>query len=99
MTSDDMAINVLQSFVEDPHSSRKVASQHDIRISSMCNILKCNNNHLYKMHLVYELSEDDFDQRIEYCYTLMEKLDTDPNCASNIIFSDEVIFLLNRNVN
>lgn len=100
VTNDDMSLNVLQSFVEDPHSSiRKVAAQNDISIGSVCNVLKRNNYYPYKMHLTHELSEDDFDRRIEFCDTMMQKLDINPNFVNSIVFTDESTFMLNGNVN
>ncbi|EFN82646.1 hypothetical protein EAI_11103, partial [Harpegnathos saltator] len=58
-------------------------------------ILKMNKFHPYKIHLVQELNEDDFDRRIEFCDLMMEKIAKDPNYLSNVVFSDEATFQLN----
>ncbi|EFN86394.1 hypothetical protein EAI_12102, partial [Harpegnathos saltator] len=47
---------------------------------------------------VQELSDNDFDRRIEFC-ELMERIDEDPNYLSNIVFSDEATSQLNGYVN
>lgn len=60
---------------------------------AVCNVLRRNSYHLYKVHLMDELSEDDFDPRIEYCITMMEKLDLDSNFVKNIVFSAEANFV------
>lgn len=100
VTTDAKSLDVLQTFVEDPHSSiRKAIVQHDISFSSVQKILKTNKFHPYKLHLVQELSEDDFDRRVEYCDTVMQKLDIDENFSNSIVFSDEATFMLNGDVN
>jgi len=55
-------------------------------------ILKNNKFHPYKVHLVQELNDDDFDRCIEFCELMMERIDEDLNFLSNIVFSDEKIF-------
>ncbi|EFN85686.1 hypothetical protein EAI_09677, partial [Harpegnathos saltator] len=62
-------------------------------------ILKMNKFHPYKIHLVQELNEDDFDRRIEFCDLMMEKIAEDPNYLSNVLFSNEATFQLNGHVN
>ncbi|EFN76918.1 hypothetical protein EAI_11088, partial [Harpegnathos saltator] len=46
----------------------------------------------YKIHLVQELNEDDFDRRIVFCDLMMERIAEDPNYLSNVVFSDEATF-------
>ncbi|EFN86942.1 hypothetical protein EAI_01624, partial [Harpegnathos saltator] len=52
-----------------------------------------------KLHLVQELSEDDFDRRIEFCDLMMEIIVDDPLLHNNIVFCDEATFELTGNVN
>ncbi|EFN80241.1 hypothetical protein EAI_05895, partial [Harpegnathos saltator] len=46
-----------------------------------------------------ELSEDDFDRRMEFCDTLMIRFDDNNQFFTWICFSDETIFELNGSVN
>ena len=99
-TNNDKALDVLQSFVEDPHISiNRVAQEHEIGYASVSKILKLNKWHPYKLHLVQELSEDDFDRRIEFCDLMMEMIVDDSLLLNNIVFSDEATFELTGNVN
>lgn len=101
VSGDDKAIEVLQAFVEDPHNSTRKAAQQldDISKSSIHRILKSNKYHPYKVRLVHELSEDDFDRRVEYCELMMTKIENDENFINNVVFSDEASFMLNGTVN
>lgn len=99
-TNNDKALNVLQSVVENPHISiDRVAQEHEISHGSVSKILKLNKWHPYKLHLCQELSEDDFDRRIEFCDLMMEMIAEDPLLLNNIVFSDEATFELTGNVN
>lgn len=49
--------------------------------------------------MVQELSEDDFDRRVEFCEIMMQMINDDPLLLNNIIFSDEATFQLNGQVN
>ncbi|EFN79651.1 hypothetical protein EAI_12675, partial [Harpegnathos saltator] len=71
-------------------STRKVVQQNDLDQKSVLKILKLNQFQPYKVHLVQELSDDDFDRRIEFCELIMERID--PNYLSNIVFSDEATY-------
>jgi len=82
---------ILQSFIKNPHDSSRKALQHDIDQKSVLKILKNNKFHPYKVHLVQELNDDNFDRRIEFCELMMERIDKDPNFLSNIVFSDEAL--------
>ncbi|XP_025267674.1 uncharacterized protein LOC112639065 [Camponotus floridanus] len=66
---------------------------------SVHKILKKNEFHPYKIHPVQELSEDDFDRRVEFCEDVMQRIDMDPEFATKIVFSDEATFELNGNIN
>lgn len=99
-TNEDKSIEFLQSFVENPHISlRRAALEHDISLGSASKIMKINKWHPYKIHLIQELSEDDFDRRTEFCETMMNMIDDDPLLLGNIVFSDEATFELTGNVN
>ncbi|KMQ85171.1 transposable element tc3 transposase [Lasius niger] len=98
-SNDDKALDVLQSFIEDPHIFiNRAAQQREIGVASIHKILKSNKWHPYKLHLVQELSEDDFDRRVEFCDLMMEMIVDDPQLFNNIVFSDEATFELTGNV-
>lgn len=98
-TNPEKALDVLQSFVENPHISRTVsrrtAEEHQIDQKAMCKILKQNKFHPFKIHLVQELN-DDFDRRLEFCKLMMERIDAEPEFLYNVGFSDKATFLLKR---
>ncbi|KYN11080.1 hypothetical protein ALC57_16781 [Trachymyrmex cornetzi] len=101
-TNNDKALDVLQSFVENPHISiNRVAQEHEIGHASVSKILKLNKCvHPYKkLHLCQELSKDDFDRRIEFYGLMMEMIVDDPLLLNNIVFSDKTTFELTGNVN
>ena len=99
-TNPDQSLDVLLSFVEDPHlSTRKAAQVHGIDAKSVCNILKSLNFHPYKIQLVHELNEDDPDRRLQFWENVMTRIDSDPNLPYNILYSDEATFHLKGNCN
>ena len=99
-TNEEKSLDVLLSFIEDPHTSiRKTSQQHEICKFSIQKILKTNKFHPFKVNLVQELNEDDFDRRVEFCEEMMARIVEDPNFASNIVFSDEATFQLNGTLN
>lgn len=62
-------------------------------------MLKKEKWHPYKVHLVQELLEDDFDRRVEFCEIMMDGCNRDKSFIKNILFSDEATFMLNGHVN
>lgn len=75
-TSEQKALDVLQSFIEDPHNIlRKASVQNDIDHKSVHKILKQNHFHPYEVRLVQVLNDDDFDRRVEFCEIMMERID------------------------
>lgn len=98
--NEDKALDVLQCFVENPHESIvSIAQQQGISRYSVSNILKTNSYKGYKTKLVQELSEDDFDRRIEFCEVMMNKINENLGFLANIVFTDESTFCLNGTVN
>lgn len=99
-TSEESSLNVLLDVQENPKCSvQQRALTHHISRRSVQKILKKEKFHPYKIHLLQELSEDDFDRRIEFCETAMNMIDEDRNILNWIMFSDEATFCLNGNVN
>lgn len=99
-TNEESSLNVLLSFVQNPHeSTRHAAQQHGIDQKSVWKVLKNNNFHPFKVKLVQELNEDDPDRRNEFSETMMERISLDQQFLRNIVFSDEATFQLNGTIN
>ena len=99
-TNEDNSLEVCASVVEDVHTSvRKIAQQTGIGKSSVHQILKGNKFHPYKIKYVQELSEDDFDRRLEFCEEMMRRCDENELFPFWIYFSDEATFQLSGEVN
>lgn len=58
-----------------------------------------NKYKTFKVQIPQELSEDGFDRRVEFCNIRMQRSEDDANFINNIVFSDELTFMLNRSVN
>lgn len=100
VTSEENRLNVVLDVVENPkNSTEQLALNHDMSRYSIQKILKREKFHPYKIHLLQELCEDDFDRRIEFCEVIMDRLNQNPNFVKNILFSDESTFCLNGHVN
>lgn len=99
-TNEETSLDVLQSVVEDPHVSAGAISLNlGISHRSVLRTLHQNDFKPYKIHLVQELSEDDFDRRIEFGELMMNHIDRNTIRINDIVFSDEATFMLNGNVN
>lgn len=99
-TNEENSLNILLDIVENPQTSvLQVALNHDMSRKSVQNILKRAKYHPYKIHLVHELNEDDFDRRLQFCETMMTMIDANENFVKRIVFSDEATFQLNGVVN
>ncbi|KAJ8946691.1 hypothetical protein NQ318_006948 [Aromia moschata] len=55
--------------------------------------------HPYRVRLIHELAEDDFDRRTEFCEYMMDHNNQNNGFIANILFSDEATFFLNGHVN
>ncbi|XP_024869057.1 uncharacterized protein LOC112452865, partial [Temnothorax curvispinosus] len=99
-TNFDKSLDVMQSFVENPHASTsKVAQATEVSTFSIRKILKKEKWHPFKITFTQELTECDFDRRNEFCDEMMRRCDNDNTFLDNIIFSDEASFELNGTVN
>lgn len=72
---------------------------HEISETSIIRILNKYHYHPNKIKLVQELTEDDFDRRLQFCEEIMMRSDEDNNLFTHMVFSDEATFQLNGNVN
>lgn len=98
--SENKKLDFLLSFEDNPHTSlRQVALDNEVSHQTVLRTLKKEKLHPYKVNLVQELMEEDFDRRVEFCEILMEKNNSDPMFLKKVLFSDEATFLLNGHVN
>lgn len=73
-------------------STRKLASETGVSRTSVQRILKKHKFHPYKIRLLQELNEDDFDRRLEFCEIMSERAANNNNFLFNVCFSDESTF-------
>lgn len=97
---EDRQLDTLLMVQENPHSTVVgVASQLNTSKNTVSRLLRKLKYHPYKVHLVQELSDDDFDRRAEFCETMIDRSNANPELIRNIVFSDESTFSLNGTVN
>ena len=93
----DMVLEQLNTNI--PLSTRRMSLVTDISRTSLQRILHDLNAKPYIPRLIHQLSEDDFDRRIETCETLLQRFDEDPSLIHRILWSDESTFTLAGTVN
>lgn len=67
--------------------------------TSVHKVLKAEKFHPYKVQLIHELNDDDFDRLVQCCEEMMLRCVQDPLFKTKIVFSDEACFSLNGQVN
>lgn len=97
---EDVELNVLLKLEENPHTSlRNIASDLSVGKTTVSKIIHREKYHPFKVQLVQELSEDDFDRRVQFCEVMFEECNANPEIVKNILFSDEATFCLNGTIN
>lgn len=76
-----------------------ISREVSVSSSTVYRILHKHKYHPYKIKLVQELYEDDFDRRLEFCELLSQRLTDNPHLLHNLCFSDECTFSVNGLVN
>lgn len=100
VVDEEKSLEILQHVVETPVSSlRKISQVSDVCFKSVHNVLIKHKYHPFKIHVVQELSEDDYERRIEFCDIMMSRFDQNNQFFKFIVFSDEATFMLNGKVN
>uniref|UniRef100_A0A1B6KCB5 DUF4817 domain-containing protein n=1 Tax=Graphocephala atropunctata TaxID=36148 RepID=A0A1B6KCB5_9HEMI len=100
VTDEDGSLDILQSFIENPNESVTSAAQsHGLGGESVRKLLKMSGFKVYRVTLLQELSEDDFDRRMEFSEIMMNKIDQNKILLDGIVFSDESTFMWNGHVN
>lgn len=80
-------------------STRQLAEVSGVSRTSVRRILKAHKFYPYKIQLLHELNEDDYDRRLQFVEEMSERCIGNPNFMYNICFSDECSFFLNGLVN
>lgn len=99
-TNEDKTLDVLLDVQQNPQTSTyELARNHGISRKSVQTILHKNKFHPYKIQNHHELNEDDFDRRLQFCESILQKISTQNNFLDSLVFSDEATFCLNGTVN
>jgi hypothetical protein len=87
-------------FEEDPHMSiRRASNATGLSFGNVQGILKSEKCHPYKMQVVQELMESDYDARVKFCHSQLQKINEDPAFLDNLLFTDEAHFHLHGVLN
>lgn len=98
--NEEAQIEVLGTIVANPTSSlRTVARVVGMSHETVRKALRLHKFHPYKMQILQQLFDDDFDRRIEFCEIMTDSINANRNLLHNICFTDECSFFLNGNVN
>lgn len=96
---ENKALDILVS-TENPHLSTRILSQdNDTSHMSVERLLQMEKFHPYKVNLIQELTDGDFDRRLQFCETMMDLFNTNEHFLYEIMFSDESSFSINGTVN
>lgn len=99
-TNNEKSLEILLDIQENPKTSTfQLAQNHNISRSSVQTILHKQKYHPYKIQLVQELLEDDFDRRLEFCERITNEIEMNEHFLDFVVFSDEATFCLNGSVN
>lgn len=95
------SLAIVQNILEnDPTTSSRVGSlQAGLSQTSFIRVAHKLDLSPYRPQRVQELSDDDFDRRMEACEHMLELFDGDPCLVDKVLWSDESEFRLNGTVN
>lgn len=100
VVSEDFEIDVLAYFAMCPEASiRNAAGQCGRSEQSVWRVLHKHNLHPYHVCLHQDLTEADFQRRLEFCNWIIIKLGDDREFLKKIIWTDEAKFYRDGNVN
>ena len=80
-------------------STRQISFRTNISRRTVQRILHDLKAKPYVPRLIHQLSDDDFDRRLETCEKLLNLMNNDPNMVNQILWSDESNFCLSGTVN
>lgn len=97
---DDTKTVLLAKVVSSPTNSlRKNSSELSIPKSTIHKVLQLEKFHPYKLQLLHNLNDDDFDRRSEMCEWFLAQINVNPNFLNGVMFSDEACFHVSSEVN
>ncbi|XP_066587659.1 uncharacterized protein [Prorops nasuta] len=76
-----------------------ISRQHGISKSTVHGILKKAKFYAYKINTCQQLKEVDYENRLQFCKIMMDKIDDDGALLNNILFTDESTFVLTHSPN
>ncbi|KAJ8923516.1 hypothetical protein NQ315_010094 [Exocentrus adspersus] len=94
--NEEKKLDIALELLENPHTSTvSLACNHDAPLTTIRRFLKQEKHHPYKVYLVQELLEHDYDMRLQFCEEIMRPFDDNNGFQRDILFSDEATFYLN----
>ncbi|KAJ8911713.1 hypothetical protein NQ315_013175 [Exocentrus adspersus] len=92
---EEKKLDVALELLENSHTSTvSLARNHDAPRTTIRRFLKQEKYHPYKVYLVQELLEDDYDRRLQFCEEIMRRFDDNNGFQRDILFSDDATFYL-----
>ncbi|EFN89349.1 hypothetical protein EAI_07838, partial [Harpegnathos saltator] len=98
-TNDEKALDVLLTTNNNPHTSVSRAVQQKILAQHQSVEFSKDITIILTKYIVQELSQDDYDRRVEFCDTMMTRFGDNRQFFNWIYFSDEATFELNGSIN
>lgn len=96
---EEKKLDILLTYQETPITpARQVGRDCNVSHKTVLKVLKSAGIRPFKMKPVQELLDDDFDRRVEFCETMMNRIDGGEILQDWILFSDEAAFTLNGEV-
>ncbi len=91
---------VLEAFRRSPEKSiRRASLQLDLNKTTIHRILKAAKLKAYKPQILHALYDEDIDRRMEFAELTLEKINSESDFLSLLIFSDEATFHVDGKVN
>lgn len=99
-TGKENSFNVMFDVIKNKKCSmQQLALNHDMSRWAMKKITKQAHFRQFRIQLLQELNEDDFDRRIQFCEIMMDRMNQNGNIKNQILFADDATFSLRGEVN
>lgn len=93
VTDEGTQLNILLSLEENPHTStRELENETGIPKTTINRIARKYKYHPYHMNTHQNLTEHDFETRLFFCRTMLNRIHMDNEFVTNILFTDEATF-------
>lgn len=98
--NEENEFQVVGSIIENPHvSQRQISHQTALSRQSIARIIKKHKFHPYHIQLHQQLSDADFNRRLDFCLWALDMLGNNENFFNYVLFTDESTFHSNGLVN